>query len=40
MLSTHVSPPKPTDVKKLMARQVFLRLSHGNSQSNATCIVL
>jgi hypothetical protein len=40
ILSTHVSPPRPMDVKKLIANLVFLGSSRGNRPSNATCIVL
>jgi len=39
-ISTHVSPPKPIDVKKLIANRVFLGLSRGNKPSNANCILL
>ena len=32
---THVSPPKPIDVKKLIAKRVFFGLSRGRRPSNA-----
>ena len=34
-VGTNVSPPKPIDVKKLIANLVFLGLSRGSIPSNA-----
>ena len=34
-----VRPPKPIEVKKLMAKRVFLGLSFGKSPSKKTCMV-
>jgi len=31
--STHVRPPRPMEVKKLMENRVFLGLSRGNNPS-------
>lgn len=36
----HVSPPRPIEVKKLMAKRVFLGLSRGNNPSKKGCNVL
>ena len=33
-MHTYVSPPRPIDVKKLMANLVFLGLSRGSKPSN------
>ncbi len=39
-LKSSVSPPKPIDVKKLMANLVFCGLSRGKSPSKASCNVV
>lgn len=38
--ATHVSPPRPMEVKKLMAKRVFLGLSRGKRPSKNGCKVL
>lgn len=38
--SSSVNPPRPMDVKKLIANLVFFGLSRGNSPENAPCSVL
>lgn len=37
---TYVRPPSPIEVKKLMAKRVFLGLSRGKSPSKNVCRVL
>jgi len=37
---THVRPPRPIEVKKLMENRVFLGLSRGNNPSKYGCNVL
>ena len=37
--NSSVKPPRPIDVKKLMAKRVFLGLSFGKMPSKKTCIV-
>ena len=37
---THVSPPRPMEVKKLMAKRVFFGLSRGRRPSNASLKIL
>lgn len=39
-MNTYVRPPKPIEVKKLIANRVFLGLSLGNNPVNASCNVL
>lgn len=39
-LLAYVSPPRPIEVKKLMAKRVFFGLSRGRSPSNARASIL